>query len=70
MTMSSSSSRSHSYKETLDAHSKDMGDGSRILNQYRIGEVIGQGAYGTVHKAELVDDPSETFVRARTPVSL
>ena len=55
-------SRSHTYKETLDAHSKDLGDGSRILNQYKIMEMIGQGAYGTVHRAVLVDNPEEEFV--------
>lgn len=29
-------------------------DGSRIINQYRMLDVIGQGAYGTVHRAVLV----------------
>ncbi|PWN50240.1 Pkinase-domain-containing protein, partial [Violaceomyces palustris] len=60
---SSSMSRtpSHDYKETLDAKSKDMEDGSRIINQYRMTDVIGQGAYGTVHKASLVEDPQVKF---------
>ncbi|KDN52809.1 hypothetical protein K437DRAFT_266261 [Tilletiaria anomala UBC 951] len=54
-----SSGRSHSYKETLDAHSKDMRDGSRIINQYKILEVIGQGAYGTVHRAVMMNEENE-----------
>ncbi|SPO42242.1 uncharacterized protein PSFLO_07725 [Pseudozyma flocculosa] len=52
---------SHDFKETLNARSRDMDDGSRIINQYRMTEVIGQGSYGTVHRATLADDPSVTF---------
>lgn len=52
---------SFEYKETLDAKSRDLEDGSRIINQYRMTSVIGQGAYGTVHRATLVDDPSVEF---------
>ncbi len=52
---------SHEYRETLDAKSKDLEDGSRIINQYKITEVIGRGAYGTVRKAILTDDPSVQF---------
>ncbi|KAN0063859.1 hypothetical protein ACQY0O_003464 [Thecaphora frezii] len=52
---------SYEFKETLDARSRDMGDGSRIINQYRMTSVIGQGSYGTVHRATLADDPSVTF---------
>ncbi|PWY97001.1 Pkinase-domain-containing protein [Testicularia cyperi] len=52
---------SFEYRETLDAKSKDMDDGSRIINQYKMCDIIGQGAYGTVHKACLTDDPSVQF---------
>lgn len=51
---SRSNSEYSEYKETLDAKSKDLEDGSRIINQYKMLNVIGQGAYGTVHRAVLV----------------
>lgn len=52
---------SHEYRETLNAKSKDLEDGSRIINQYRITDIIGRGAYGTVRKAILNQDPSVQF---------
>ncbi|SOV05485.1 related to calcium/calmodulin dependent protein kinase C [Ustilago sp. UG-2017a] len=58
---SMSRTRSHELRETLDAKSKDLEDGSRIINQYRITDVIGRGAYGTVRKAILDQDPCTQF---------
>lgn len=52
---------SHEYRETLDAKSKDLDDGSTVINQYKITDTIGRGAYGTVRKAELVDDADVKF---------
>ncbi|TKY90215.1 hypothetical protein EX895_000213 [Sporisorium graminicola] len=52
---------SHEYRETLNAKSKDLDDGSTVINQYKITDTIGRGAYGTVRKAELVDDPDVKF---------
>ena len=52
---------SHEYRETLDAKSRDLEDGSKIINQYKITDTIGRGAYGTVRKAILTDDPSVKF---------
>lgn len=37
-------------------------DGSRIINQYRLYKLIGQGAYGVVTEACLIHDPSVKFV--------
>ncbi|PWN44449.1 kinase-like protein [Ceraceosorus guamensis] len=58
---SGSRNASHEYKETLDAKSQMMADGSRIINQYRLKEVIGQGAYGVVYRATLLHDDSVEF---------
>ncbi|CAO1635318.1 unnamed protein product [Parajaminaea phylloscopi] len=52
---------SRDYKETLDAHTTDEKDGTRILNQYHLVQVIGQGAYGVVFRACLREDPSCLF---------
>ncbi|CBQ69711.1 related to calcium/calmodulin dependent protein kinase C [Sporisorium reilianum SRZ2] len=52
---------SHEYRETLDAKSKDLDDGSTVINQYKVTDTIGRGAYGTVRKAELVEDPDVKF---------
>lgn len=52
---------SHEFRETLDAKSKDLEDGSRIINQYRITDIIGRGAYGTVRRALLNQDPNTQF---------
>lgn len=52
---------SHEYRETLNAKSRDLEDGSRVINQYKITDLIGRGAYGAVRKAVLVDDPSVPF---------
>lgn len=63
---SRSNSEYSEYKETLDAKSRDLEDGSRIINQYKMLNVIGQGAYGTVHRAVLVHggDDGPEFVSA------
>ncbi|CAO1613966.1 unnamed protein product [Sympodiomycopsis kandeliae] len=52
---------SREYKETLDAHTKDEKDGTRIINQYHLVKVIGSGTYGVVYKCCLRDDPSQLF---------
>ena len=38
-----------------------MQDGTRIINQYHLVRVIGQGSYGVVYEGRLQDDPSEIF---------
>lgn len=52
---------SREYKETLDARAKDEKDGTRIINQYHLTRVIGQGAYGVVYQGCLRDDPQHVF---------
>jgi [calcium/calmodulin-dependent protein kinase] kinase len=52
---------SFEYKETLDATTRHLEDGSRIINQYKLGKMIGQGAYGNVYHASLLDVPSSEF---------
>ncbi|KAE8187295.1 hypothetical protein CF328_g6962 [Tilletia controversa] len=67
--LSSSPSRSSStantfpfnYRETLNARTDHLADGSRTINQYRMLDQIGRGAYGVVYWAELISDPSVTF---------
>ncbi|KAL9937608.1 hypothetical protein V8E36_003153 [Tilletia maclaganii] len=50
-----------SYRETLNARAENLADGSRTINQYRLLQQVGRGAYGTVYHAELMDDPEMTF---------
>lgn len=52
---------SFEYKETLDATTRHLEDGSRIINQYKLGKMIGKGSYGSVFRACLLDDPSVEF---------
>lgn len=52
---------SQEYRETLDAKSQEMEDGSTVINQYKITDTIGRGSYGTVRKAVLTEDPSVQF---------
>ncbi|PWN31234.1 Pkinase-domain-containing protein, partial [Meira miltonrushii] len=52
---------SFEYKETLDATTRHLEDGSRIINQYKLGKMIGKGAYGSVYRANLLDDPESLF---------
>ncbi|MCO5599803.1 hypothetical protein L7F22_053910 [Adiantum nelumboides] len=52
---------SFEYKETLDATTRHLEDGSRIINQYKLGKMIGKGAYGSVYRANLLDDPDSLF---------
>ncbi|KIS66692.1 uncharacterized protein UMAG_04755 [Mycosarcoma maydis] len=54
-------SSSHDYRETLDAKSKDLEDGSTVINQYTITDTIGRGAYGIVRKAVLTEEPDVKF---------
>ncbi|UZJ54712.1 hypothetical protein CBS101457_004032 [Exobasidium rhododendri] len=49
---------SFEYKETLNATTRHLEDGSRIINQYKLYDMIGQGAYGNVYEACLLPDPS------------
>lgn len=52
---------SFEYKETLDATTRHLEDGSRIINQFKLGKMIGKGAYGSVYRANLLDDPESLF---------
>ncbi|KAE8267848.1 hypothetical protein A4X09_0g4495 [Tilletia walkeri] len=58
---STGSSFPFGYRETLNARTENLADGSRTINQYRMLEQIGRGAYGVVYWAELTNDPSTTF---------
>ncbi|GAC98341.1 likely protein kinase [Pseudozyma hubeiensis SY62] len=54
-------SSTQDYRETLDAKSKDLEDGTTVINQYSITDTIGRGAYGTVRKAVLTEQPDVAF---------
>ncbi|WWD16831.1 hypothetical protein CI109_101263 [Kwoniella shandongensis] len=41
-------SSTHRVRETTDGHQRSTEDGQRMINQYRIGESLGQGAYAKV----------------------
>ncbi|KAJ9475295.1 putative serine/threonine-protein kinase HSL1 [Pseudozyma hubeiensis] len=54
-------SSTQDYRETLDAKSKDLEDGTTVINQYSITDTIGRGAYGTVRKAVFTEQPDVAF---------
>lgn len=41
-------SSTHRVRETTDGETKSTEDGQRMVNQYRMGPSIGQGAYAKV----------------------
>ncbi|CAO1634173.1 unnamed protein product [Jaminaea pallidilutea] len=52
---------SREYRETLDARTSNEKDGSKVINQYRLAHVLGQGAYSVVYYGHLRDNASSQF---------
>lgn len=61
------SQKSESTRGALLIYSFAFQDGSRIINQYRLYKMIGQGAYGVVLEACLIHDPNVKFVSITLP---
>ncbi|KAK8861269.1 hypothetical protein IAR55_002088 [Kwoniella newhampshirensis] len=56
-------SSTHRVRETTDGHQSSTEDGARMINQYRIGESLGQGAYAKVEIAVDVGTGKEYAIK-------
>ncbi|WVQ83489.1 hypothetical protein IAT38_005630 [Cryptococcus sp. DSM 104549] len=56
-------SSTHRVRETVDGQQSNTADGNRMVNQYKIGKALGQGAYAKVELAVDVETGTEYAIK-------